>query len=298
MLDKEVGDIGRKPRVEFYGAIYHLIQRGNNRSYIFKDEEHKAMLLQIVEDAKRENDFRLLGYVIMDNHYHFLIQTMNDRISRVMHRINTRCSKYYNIKEKRSRPNFDRRYFAKLVENEKYLFTLLYYIHHNPVKANIVSKVNEYYYSSDSAYRDNDDSKVNIHYLLNIYSTDRKTAIKKYCEMMDGIEPMDQVEIEVKKMFETYIAIRSKGKSLDELLMDICPFTVEFNLIKNRSKKQNLTDYKLRYIKHGLLEHYTYEEIGKNINITGSAVEKLLLRKEERWLQQSLVFQQREFKDN
>jgi len=281
--------MGRSPRVEFYGAIYHVIQRGNNRTYIFKEDDNKASLLQIIEDARKESDFRLLGYVIMDNHYHFLIQTMNDKISRIMQRINNRYSKYYNINEKRTGPNFDRRYFDSLVEDERYLFQLLYYIHHNPIKANIVNEVSEYKYSSDYAYRNNDDSRVNIHYLLNIFSKDRKQSIKQYCEVMDGFEPMDQVEKEVRKMFETYVAIHSKGKSLDELLMDACPYEEEFCLIKNRSKIPYLTNYKLVYIKNGLIEHYTYEEIGKNINMTGSAVLKLLFRNEERWLKKSEV---------
>ena len=114
--------------------------------------------------------------------------------------------------------------------------------------------------------------------------------MNQYCEMMDGFEPMDQVEKEIEKMFETYVAIHSKGKSLDELLMDVCPYREEFNLIKNRSKIPYLTDYKLKYIKNGLIEHYTYEEIGNNINTTGSAVLKLLFRNEERWLKQSEVF--------
>lgn len=65
--------MGRKPRVEFYGAIYHVIQRGNNRSYIFREDEHKEKMMEIVRGVRNDSDFRLLGYVIMDNHYHLPI---------------------------------------------------------------------------------------------------------------------------------------------------------------------------------------------------------------------------------
>ena len=135
-------------------------------------------MLEIVMETRNDSDFRLLGYVVMDNHYHFIIQTMNERISRVMHRINNRYSKYYNGREGRTGVNFGERYYCKLIENKGYLLKLLYYIHHNPVKANIVDNVYDYGFSSDKAYRNNDDSRVNIQYILNIFSENRNAAIK------------------------------------------------------------------------------------------------------------------------
>ena len=88
--------MGRKPRVEYYGAIYHIIQRGNNKKPIFKDERHKNFLLKILSETKEIYDFKIFAYVIMDNHYHFLIRTFNIPISKIMHLINTRYGKYYN----------------------------------------------------------------------------------------------------------------------------------------------------------------------------------------------------------
>ena len=67
--------MGRKPRVEFKGAIYHVIKRGNNREYIFQERQDKECLLKYIEYAKEDGGFNLLGYVIMDNHYHLMIET-------------------------------------------------------------------------------------------------------------------------------------------------------------------------------------------------------------------------------
>ncbi|MEA3423101.1 MAG: transposase [Bacillota bacterium] len=281
--------MGRKPRVEFYGAIYHVIQRGNNRSYIFRDEQHKMRFMEFLMEVKRDSDFRLLAYVIMDNHYHLIIQTMNERISRIMHRLNNRYSKYYNAMEIRTGVNFGERYFSKLVKEKGYLLKLVYYIHHNPTKAGIVKNTKDYQYSSDRFFRDNDDNIVNINYILNMFSNNRQNAIRQYCEMMDGLEPTDEVEVEIKKMFEAYVAIQFKGKSLDDLLKEVCPDKTIFYQIKNRSKAQHLTVLKLEYIKKAYREHYNFEEIGQNINITGSAVVKLLKRREPKWLNQSIV---------
>ena len=46
--------MGRKHRIEYSGAIYHVIQRGNNKSYIFQDEEDKLQLLYLIEKYKQE----------------------------------------------------------------------------------------------------------------------------------------------------------------------------------------------------------------------------------------------------
>ncbi|MDK2941256.1 MAG: REP-associated tyrosine transposase [Acetobacterium sp.] len=70
-----MGRMGRKPRVEFQGAIYHVIKRGNNRDYIFRSREDKEEFLKCLETANEEDTFNLLGYAIMDNHYHLIIET-------------------------------------------------------------------------------------------------------------------------------------------------------------------------------------------------------------------------------
>ncbi len=61
--------MGRRPRVEFKG-IFHVIKRGNNREYIFRADQDKEFFLTYLDHANDDGVFDLLGYVIMDNHYH------------------------------------------------------------------------------------------------------------------------------------------------------------------------------------------------------------------------------------
>jgi hypothetical protein len=56
--------IGRKPRIKYDGAIYHAIQRGNNREYIFKQQEDKEVLLKDIIHKQSDLGFKLMGYVI------------------------------------------------------------------------------------------------------------------------------------------------------------------------------------------------------------------------------------------
>ena len=59
--------MGRKPRVEFKGAIYHVIKRGNNRDYIFDQRKDKESILKYIAYAKEDGGFKLMGFVIMDH---------------------------------------------------------------------------------------------------------------------------------------------------------------------------------------------------------------------------------------
>ena len=278
--------MGRNPRIEYYGAIYHIIQSGNNIKFIFKDEQHKNFLLKILSEVKEIYDFKIFAYVIMENHYHFLMQTLNIPISKIMHMINTRYAKYYNYMTRRTGPVFEDRYISILVQDESYLLNLIRYIHNNPVFSRICSFMEEYKWSSDPFYRINMESIVDIDELLNMLSLNRLEAIKKYVKLMKK----EFIDYEImKNMYEKTIAIgtdefkksiKGVGKEdfsrLDEILKISCPSKTEFELIKTGSRKRYLTKYKKKYVELSKCEGYSYNQIGKNIGITGSAVRSIL----------------------
>lgn len=277
--------MGRSPRIEYYGAIYHIIHRGNNKSFIFEDNDDKVYLLKILSEVKELFDFKILAYVIMDNHYHFLIRTHNIPISKIMHRINTRYAKYYNMKYDRSGSPFEDRYRGLLVENESYLIGLVKYIHNNPVYAEVCNKMSEYKWSSDVFYRMNLDNVVNIDKLLNMFSGDRIRAIERYKELMDEVEEysilkeeFETVEIIGTEDFREKIKLKVSGekrKSLDDILRISCPNEVDYKLIRSGSRKRYLTDFKYEYVKMSIEEGYSTVEIAESLKVTTSAVNKL-----------------------
>ncbi|CAK7062757.1 transposase [Tissierella sp.] len=279
--------MGRKPRIEYYGAIYHIIHRGNNKAFIFEENEDKIELLKIIGEIKEIFDFYLLAYTIMDNHYHFVIKTHNISISRIMHRINTRYAKYYNKKKGRTGSPFEGRYRSILVQNESYLIRLIRYIHNNPVYASICNSMTKYKWSSDVFYRMNVGNLINIEELLEMFSVDRLQAIKKYEELMD--EPPEDYKM-LKEEFEQaeFIgngefkeALNKENKfqktiSLDDILKSVCKIGSDYELIKEGSRKRYLVKYKQEYAYEALRHGYTTDEISKNINITGGAIRKIL----------------------
>ena len=67
--------MARKPRVEFEGAFYHVIVRGNQRQTIFRDDEDRLYYLKRVEHYRQRYRFSIYAYVLMSNHVHLLLET-------------------------------------------------------------------------------------------------------------------------------------------------------------------------------------------------------------------------------
>ena len=219
----------------------------------------------------------------MNNHYHFLLQTLNIPISKIMHQINTRYAKYYNYSTGNTGPVFEDRYKGILVQDESYLIALIKYIHNNPVAAKICPTMEEYRWSSDMFYRVNMDNIVDIDELLDMLSSNRIDAIRRYVELMSE----DDLEYHIMKdMYEERDMIGKEEfiqsleeeelLSLDEILRTACPTSVEYDLIKSGSRKRYLSKYKREYIALGRKEGYSYEVIGNYIGVTAAAARSLL----------------------
>ena len=278
--------MGRKPRVEYEGAIYHVIQRGNNREYIFKEQEYKAYILELTREYKQIMDFQLYGYVLMDNHYHMIIRTSDIPLQTIMHRINNRYSKYYNFIRIQTGHVFENRYKAILVKDDKYLLSLLKYVHQNPVKARICKNISDYKWSSDRYYRNNKQKKlVDIDFILDIFSENRMKALKEYHSFMDDEELEDEQEFEEvefigekqeKEQTNSNIQIQLDTQiQLDDILISVTKDKHIYQSIKSGSRKRNLTPYKQKYIEKSLASNYTMKEIAETISVSEVAVFKL-----------------------
>jgi len=275
--------MGRSWREEYKGGLYHVIARGNNKEYIFKEDIDKEYFIEQIKETVEGMGYRVYGFVLMDNHYHIIIQTMDRKLQEIMHQINNKYSKYYNSKYKRIGHVFQGRYKAILVQDERYLVELLRYVHQNPVEAHICKTVEEYKWSSDIFYRKNLNGFISTNVILDMLDKDREEAIKKYRELM-----LEKVEADYEKVKvigdEAYqLMCSSKKKSverkrLDEILIDTGISTEDYQLVKEGSRKRSLTSYKVEYARAALALKYTNKEIGNNIKTTESAIKELITK--------------------
>lgn len=277
------GFMGRKPRVEFKGGVYHIVQRGNNREYIFRKKDDKKLLLDLFEKYSEVFFYEILGYAVMDNHYHVVLRTKGEVLSKAMHRINMDFAKTYNREKKRTGHVYEKRYKGILVKDDTYLLSLLRYVHQNPVKAKMCRRVGDYKWSSDFLYRNNkEEGCVNIDFILDMFSKDRKKAIVEYSKFMDEetferSEEFEDIKIIGDRVPFEKVSYDNKPKeSLDDILRQITFDEADYKLIKKASRKRSLTGLKIRYIEECLRRNYSMEDIGNNIGISQSAVSQLM----------------------
>ncbi len=175
-------------------------QKGISKSYyatsaggISKDGKcasKGALLYSSVTDTN-EKEIEIIspnGYVLMDNHYHLLIETPYANIKQVMQNINTSYTVYVNKKHKRSGHLLQGRYKAFIIDKESYLLELGRYIHLNPVRAGIVKRPEDYRWSSYSEYINRNNQEAITDTADTLYSFSKKQAIaaKKYQEFVNA----------------------------------------------------------------------------------------------------------------
>lgn len=188
----------RHSREKSETGIYHIMVRGINRQDIFHDEEDYQKYLEILKRIIYENNAILLGYCLMGNHIHLLINEEKADISNIMKRIGTSYAYWYNWKYDRNGHVFQDRFKSENVENDAYLLTVIRYIHQNPVSASIVSIPEEYRWSSCRDYYNNKEYLAGLTHtglILSIFSVDKNQAIemfKKYNEEKNTEECLDE----------------------------------------------------------------------------------------------------------
>jgi putative transposase len=146
--------MARTPRVELPGALYHVTARGIERRPIFRDDDDRLTYLNRLAECRARYGFRVVAFCLMDNHVHLAIERGPGRLSSVMLALHSCYAQRFNLRHRRVGHLFQGRYKAFLVQNERYLFSLIRYIHLNPVAAGIVPQPEAYRWSSDRFYRD------------------------------------------------------------------------------------------------------------------------------------------------
>ncbi len=144
--------MARQPRVEYPGALYHVITRGNQRQKIFYDDGDRTKYLEILSRLKQVHSFGIHAYVLMLNHVHLLLETGVVPLSRVMQRVSSGYTQYFNRRHRLVGHLFQGRYKAILCDKDSYLLELSRYLHLNPVRAKLVNDPAEYPWSSYRGY--------------------------------------------------------------------------------------------------------------------------------------------------
>ena len=173
--------MARRPRIEFSGALYHVIVRGNQRQEIFHDEADYRKYLSLLCAYKERYQSKLFAYTLMSNHVHLIIETGETPLSKVLQGLNQSYTQYYNLRWRTVGHLFQGRYKAILCDRDEYLLALVRYIHLNPVRAGIVEEASRYLWSSHRVYLGMENaSGVDVDEVLNMFSSGKGVARRRY----------------------------------------------------------------------------------------------------------------------
>ena len=132
----------RKPRVEYAGALYHVMDRGDRSEAIFRDDGDRELFLRTLGQTCERTGWRVHAYVLMNNHYHILLETLEPNLSAGMHWLQSAYTIRHNVKHGLKGHLFQGRYKAIPVDGRDGLYfrTVSDYIHLNPARAGLVGE--------------------------------------------------------------------------------------------------------------------------------------------------------------
>lgn len=144
--------MARQWRIEYPNALYHVMSRGNGGQDVYGSDQDRDLFLALLEDMSVRFNIEIHAYVLMDNHYHLLVKTIDGNLSRAMQWFGTSYTRKFNIANHTMGHLFQGRFKSILVQNDAYVLRLSCYIHRNPLRAGMVERLADYKWSSYPYY--------------------------------------------------------------------------------------------------------------------------------------------------
>lgn len=192
--------MARPLRVEYPGAVYHVMARGQERSPIFRDDRDRNKFLELLGTTAQDLGIEVHGYCLMGNHYHLLVETPKGGLSRAMKAIGGRYSQWFNWRHKRSGHLFEGRFKSVLVQKERHLLELARYVVLNPVRAGLAERAGDWRWSNYrvTAGRGTAPPWLAVDWTLAQFARSRYTAREAYRRFVaagkDSGEKVEQLE--------------------------------------------------------------------------------------------------------
>src|SRR5262245_55167178 len=174
-------------RIEYPGAVCHVLTRGNNRQAVFKDDSDRTAYLERLFRYCQVKEVHLLCYCLLSNHVHLLLETPQGNLSRMMQAFQTSYTVSWNRRRRYTGHVFEQRYKAFLVDKDNYLLQVSRYIHLNPVAAHIVERPQDYRWSSYRGYLwEGGMTGVWREPVLGYFGDQLQVKIQRYREFVEG----------------------------------------------------------------------------------------------------------------
>ncbi len=144
--------MARKPRLHFFGAIYHVSLRANGAQRVFTDVADYTRLLLLLQEGVERFGHQIHSYVLLPTEIRLVVEVDEIPLARIMQQLGFRYTRWFNDRHQQQGHLFQGRYKAILIDPELYLLPLVRDLHLAPVTSAIEKDPMRYPWSSHRAY--------------------------------------------------------------------------------------------------------------------------------------------------
>lgn len=144
--------MARPLRIQYPGAVYHVMNRGSSRQKVFLGTRDYEVFITTIAELHDRWRVEVFSYCLMGNHYHVCLRTPEGNLARVMRHLDGLYTQRFNRLHRRDGALFRGRYQAILIDKDNYLAQVVRYIHLNPLEAGLVRQPQSYLWSSHRLY--------------------------------------------------------------------------------------------------------------------------------------------------
>jgi REP-associated tyrosine transposase len=180
------GRMARRPRIYIPGLTQHIVQRGNNKGAMFGQDDDYRFFLKLLRYESVRSNVAIHAYTLMTNHFHLMATPADGSgLSTMMQGIGRRYVPAFNLKHHRTGGLWEGRFRSFVIETESYWLKCMRYVELNAVRAGIVSRSDEFRWSSARAHTEGrDDELLTSHVLylrLGANASERQRAWRAIC---------------------------------------------------------------------------------------------------------------------
>ena len=126
--------------------MFHVTSRGNRGYSIYFDDHDRLLFLRLLRRVADHSAWRQLGWCLMTNHFHLILQTPMESLASGMQQLNGVYARRFNARHGVQGHLFERRYDARFIESETQLEDTVRYVAFNPVKAGLCESPTDWHW--------------------------------------------------------------------------------------------------------------------------------------------------------